>query len=553
MAPSWLVVYQGLLFIAVFLGVGILYFIRDQRGKPGFRPLLLLTVGGLIYVMTKLLVSFVRGTSQAFLFTRFNPLGAGLAAVGFTLFVLEYTGIEQPVSRRTAAFLFLVPTLVNTAVWIDVEYLWILRGQDATTMSGYAWEFTSLSIANQVYLNLVVIAGLILLTRFGLRTVAPFAIQVSTLMAAGIAPLIGNVLFYTEYVPFNLAPITIIFSAFVILWVMVRGQLLDLVPISRDVVIDSVETGVLTVDTDNQIIDINRAARQLLEVDEDVQVIGQKIETVFPDTPAAQEAYWSGTGINSGETFDLEFHGQYYEIEATDLTRANGRIPGRSYLIRDITAQRAQKQELERKNERLDQFASRVSHDLQNPLHVAEGNLELAQAEVDSEHLAAVEIAHERMRTLIDDLLRLARHGDNIEEIEQVDLASVAEATWRNVATAEATLVTETEQVIMADLTRVPQLLENLFQNAIKHGGDDVTVTVGELEDGFFVADDGAGIPSDERNKLFEAGYSTADDGTGFGLNIVQEIIKAHEWIIRVSDSDDGGARFEITAVEIVD
>jgi signal transduction histidine kinase len=93
-------------------------------------------------------------------------------------------------------------------------------------------------------------------------------------------------------------------------------------------------------------------------------------------------------------------------------------------------------------------------------------------------------------------------------------------------------------------------LFENLFRNAVNHGGGEVTVTIGEIADGFYVADDGAGIPDDERDDIFEAGYSTADGGTGFGLAIVKEVVEAHGWEIRVTDSEMGGARFEIIGIE---
>jgi signal transduction histidine kinase len=77
-----------------------------------------------------------------------------------------------------------------------------------------------------------------------------------------------------------------------------------------------------------------------------------------------------------------------------------------------------------------------------------------------------------------------------------------------------------------------------------------VTVTVGDLDGGFYVADDGPGIPPDERDDIFDAGYSTSVEGTGFGLNIVQRIADAHDWSVDVTESQSGGARFEITGVD---
>jgi len=84
---------------------------------------------------------------------------------------------------------------------------------------------------------------------------------------------------------------------------------------------------------------------------------------------------------------------------------------------------------------------------------------------------------------------------------------------------------------------------------AVTHVQAVLTVTVGNVAGGFYVADDGTGIPAEERDEVFEAGYSTTNSGAGLGPNIVQEIVQAHGWEISVTDSDGGGARFEITGV----
>jgi len=211
---------------------------------------------------------------------------------------------------------------------------------------------------------------------------------------------------------------------------------------------------------------------------------------------------------------------------------------------------RERERELEARNDRLEQFASVVSHDLRNPLNVATGRLELLREADDSEHAAAIERALDRMEALIDDLLTLARAGETITETESVSLATAAEAAWETVETADAALVVGTDRTIRADASRLQQLLENLFRNAVEHAGPDVTVTVGDRDGGFYVADDGPGIPADERDRVFEDGYSTDDDGTGFGLAIVESIAEAHGWTVSLDGSADGGARFVFTGVE---
>ena len=227
----------------------------------------------------------------------------------------------------------------------------------------------------------------------------------------------------------------------------------------------------------------------------------------------------------------------------------------------------ADERTLEGHNERLEEFARIVSHDLRNPLTVARSQTELLQAEYDLDGLDTVSRAHERMDTLIEDLLALALEGDGQIDTEAVDLATLAEQCWETVETTGATLRVETERTIRADRGQLSRVLENLIGNAIEHGskgspsqspgealehgGGDVTVTVGDIEGGFFVADDGVGIPDAERSSVFEVGYSTSDEGTGFGLAIVRRIVDVHGWDIAVTAAPDGGTRFEITGVAI--
>jgi PAS domain S-box-containing protein len=218
-------------------------------------------------------------------------------------------------------------------------------------------------------------------------------------------------------------------------------------------------------------------------------------------------------------------------------------------VLRDITERKAREEQLAQKNEQLKQFTSVVSHDLRNPLNVAEGRLDLAQDECDSPHLEAVERAHDRMHALIEDLLAVARADDTAADTAPVSLADAADQSWAGVETADASLVTAIDQTIDADPGRLKQLFENLIRNAVEHGGDDATVTIGELPDGFYIEDDGPGIPTTERDEIFEAGYSTNDAGTGFGLSIVKQVVDAHGWNVRVTESTDGGARFEVTGV----
>jgi signal transduction histidine kinase len=202
--------------------------------------------------------------------------------------------------------------------------------------------------------------------------------------------------------------------------------------------------------------------------------------------------------------------------------------------------------------DRLEEFTATVSHDLRNPLNVAMGRAELAADECESSHLETVVRALDRMDDLIDDSLSLARQGTVVGDTSAVELETMARECWQNATVGAATLVVEETAAIYADADRVPQVFENLFRNAVVHGGETVTVRVGCTPEGLYVADDGAGMTAEVKDHLFETGYTTRDEGRGYGLAIVERICEAHGWTVDVSESDAGGARFDITGVEFV-
>ncbi|KAB7514345.1 hybrid sensor histidine kinase/response regulator [Halosegnis rubeus] len=254
------------------------------------------------------------------------------------------------------------------------------------------------------------------------------------------------------------------------------------------------------------------------------------------------------TAVAAAESFDVEARFErhdgelrWFRIQGKPVLQ-DGEVVRLRGAVQDITDHKQREKQLE-------QFASIVSHDLRNPLNVAEGRLELAREECDSEHLPSVAQAHERMRDLIADLLELARGDERVSAMELVDLGELAGQCWNAVETGDATLVNEAETHFHADQSQLRQLLENLIRNAVEHGGDDVTITIGDQPDGFYVADDGQGIPPEDREQVFEPGYSTSTEGTGFGLSIIRQITEAHGWTVSLDTSTDGGIRFDVTGV----
>jgi PAS domain S-box-containing protein len=220
-----------------------------------------------------------------------------------------------------------------------------------------------------------------------------------------------------------------------------------------------------------------------------------------------------------------------------------------SSTVESAFARTLRERQLAQRNERLNDFASVVSHDLRNPLNIASAHAELARdAEDPQPHIEKIDTSLQRMEDLIEDLLARAR-GDQDLDREPISLTDTARAAWESVDTAEATLDVESDARFDADPDRLRQLFENLIRNSVEHGRDDVQIRIGVTGDGFFVADDGPGVPPAKRDEIFEQGVTHSEDGTGYGLAIVTDIVDGHGWSIGVDDSWADGARFEVDNV----
>jgi PAS domain S-box-containing protein len=312
-------------------------------------------------------------------------------------------------------------------------------------------------------------------------------------------------------------------------------------------------------ESETETLRVTDGTRRVYGLDGDADLtLEEAFEAVHPDDREQLTDRFNAC-LETGESYEIDVRLGTRNGECQWVTVRGERVDDtassevlRGYL-QDITEQKEYKRELEAQNERLSEFTSIVSHDLRNPLNVVEGRIELAQTERESGHLQKACDALDRGQALIDDLLILAREGERASDFEPVEFADIVDRCWAGVETDQATLEVEQTRVIEADGGRLKQVLENLYRNAIEHGGNGVTVSVGVTNDGFYVADTGPGIPASDRGDVFEAGYSTSEDGTGFGLRIVEQIADAHGWEITVTESEQGGARFDFTGVEVVE
>lgn len=542
-----------LMLVAVLASYGFAWYSWRRASHPiSDRFALLLTADGSWALFS--LLGHVSPTDALAIQFRilFTTASAVLATVFWYLFVVEYTTdsdwIPSAVGRGFVALavVFIAVLIVDPVglVYTDigVARYGILRVPYGT--------FGPLALAYLAVAYAIMLFTFALLGRLLLQTRNLFRKQAAVIFAVTFGVLVSTVLFVTGlslHPRLDLTPILFVVQAVGVGVALYRYDFLDVEPMAAHTLLEEMADPVFVVDSGNRLVDWNDAADAYIEHGDgrgsldDIAIPG--LSGAFTSTNGGSEA--DVTTVTT--TPDSGREPVTFDVRTTLIEDRYDIVRGRAIVLRDITAQEQRKRALETQNERLEEFTGVVSHDLRNPLQVIDSRIELARQTGDLSHLDDASEATQRMEALLDNLLDLAREGRVLDETHAVDLAECARRAWGSIEAPDAALAVETNRVVVADESRLRQVFENLFRNAIEHGGDDVAITVADTDEGFAVDDDGPGVPADERDTVFNLGTTDSADGTGFGLAIVQRVIEAHGWSIAVTESADGGARFEVS------
>jgi len=560
MYVSGLLAYSGSALIGGLLAVSLLS--KYDRRQPAFTFGLFLFIIG-FWAATY--VGYLVATTEAWLlfFIQLSYLSVVSAPIVWVVFALQYTNREAWLSRRRIALLAVVPTGVLTLVWTAQHHTYFYTELFVLTVDGVALLETPPAVGHRT--NVIYSYGL-LLVGTGLivgETVTKnrlYRRQSLVLLACLSAPWLANGLFHLGYQPIptaDLTPVVFVIIGIPLAVIVQRAELAGFVPVAHERVFHTLDDPVFVVTTSNRVLDANRAAQQLVDAAAN-QLVGRDLTAILPD-PLLKDG---GLHPELDATMEcvIEVDGtprQYLARLRGTETDVQGDPRGCILSLTDITLQKTHQESLEAKNEQLERLAGVVSHDLATPLatgesllHLIRADLSTPSAEVD-QSLSDLQSVHRRLRAFAEGLPALARESTDVETPTDCDLETVARGAWEVVNTGELHLAVDSTATLQADASRLQQAFENLFANAAEHAVDGqqraTTVRVGRLPtgSGFYIEDDGPGIPAGRRDDLLAFGVSTGS-GSGYGLAIVRTIVEAHGWSLSVTDSIEGGARFEI-------
>jgi signal transduction histidine kinase len=542
--------------VAALVSYGFAWYSWDRASHPISDTFAALLVADGTWALSTVLGYVSPTDTIASVWPPFMTAASSFGAILWFMFVVRYTGDDEwipPVVEQvllamagvyTVLFALNPGELVHAAS--DVGRFGLLRLPYPEPGPGL--------LAYTLFTYLVLFTTYGLLGRFLLRTRNLYRKQAAIIFGTTLVVTLSTVFYVTGFSPdpqLLLTPAFFVVQAVGIGAALYRYDFLDVEPMAAHTLLEEMVDPVFVVDSGGRLVDWNDAADVYVGP---IDGRGSLDDVAIPDLSAALTSTDGGDGLDTTTVTTTAPDGGReritFDVRTTAIEDRYDIVRGRAVVLRDVTEQEQRKRALETQNERLEEFTGVVSHDLRNPLQVIDSRVELARQTGDLSHLEDAADATQRMETLLDNLLDLAREGRLLDETREVDLADCATSAWDSLDAPEATLSVETDRVVVADESRLRQVFENLFRNSVEHGGDDVAITVGDTDEGFYLADDGPGIPPDERDTVFDLGVTSSADGTGFGLAIVERVVEAHGWIIEVTESGAGGARFAVTLAD---
>lgn len=560
----------------LFAGAGGMVIIALEswrhRAVRGAIPLGLLALASAVYALG---YAFELGSStldDVLFWIRIEYLGITTGPVLVLILALAYTGHTRVLTPLTCTLLLIIPAITLLLAWTDGGRDWLWRDialepvddHLAMTFTRGGWYWVSAG-----YIWLMIIGGGGLLLEVLTRTVGLYRRQIVIILSGCMVPLGAYALYLLGLIPSHLdpTPYALCLTSLIAAWGMYHYHVLDIVPVAREEVLNSLEDAVLVIDAQDRVSDFNAVTEQITRLDLK-QAIGRPAAQVFGQWAGAFERHRSVSPVRDQVTLDIDGERRFFDLRISPLHGCSGQNQGRLLVLHDVTHRVRAEEEREKLIQELEAFAHTVAHDLKNPLMTVAGYAEVLLEDYatmsDSqkkEYLSHIAAAAQSADRIVNALLLLA--GVRIQEavtLGPLDIgALVAQVQLRlqNIIIHYQAEITEPPQwpVAIGYAPWVEEIWVNYLSNALKYGGQPPRVELGydlqpEGRVRFWVRDHGHGLTPEEQARLFRPFTRLGQaniEGQGLGLSIVQRIAERLAGSVGVESQPGEGSLFFFT------
>jgi signal transduction histidine kinase len=562
---------------AICAGLAI-YVSRSHRPAPGRRVFVVFMAATTEWALAYALEMASIGITAKQFWSNMTFIGVTAVPALWLLFVFRYIGR----SPRLSLLLIIEPILTLLLVWTNpIHHLFYIQTQLVSTesFSVLAFEYGAAFWTHALYSYVLMLWGMGILLRVMVRSPKLYQGQIATSLAGMLMPWASNAVYLAGLSPFpflDLTPFAFVLMDIALFWGLFRFHLMDVIPVARDRVIEQMQDGVIVLDADNRLVDINPTARQIVQKF-DPSMIGKPVKEAFPNV-------FDISLQSSNKIVELEVTNEgarkVYEMRLSSLYDNQERLTSRIVLLHEITSFKAATEAAEAASKAKSDFLANMSHEIRTPLNAIIGFTEILEDQIfgtlnkkQNRYVQNVLNSSRHLLDLINDILDFSRIeagklelDDEIfilrETVQNAMIGFEMRAQERGLDLT-CSIADNLPPMLVGDSSRLMQVLINLIGNAIKFtetGSVSLIVSQKTQTDLdtlllFEVHDTGVGIPKDKHRTIFEA-FSQADTstarqfgGTGLGLAISSQIVDMMDGHIWVESEVGTGSQFFFTAL----
>jgi len=554
----------------------------SRHPARGVIPLTILMLAVTLWSIGSAMEIFLVPMSLKYAFVWLVYLSITIIPPALLVFVLEYTGRDSWITRRTLLLLTIHPVVVSLLVMSNPWHglFWSDITLDATTHIA-TYTANVLFWVHAVYSYGLLLFGAALLASAFMRSPHLYRGQITALMVAQVVPWVANGLYITRTTPLphyvDLTPIGFMVTGVVTAWSLYRFSFMDIAPVAHYAIFNSMSEAVFVVDAKNRIVDANQSALKMLNLSAK-QVIGQPIALVFAGRSSLLKRY--GSVENILDEFTAYNNGQEYifQIRVSPLRDSQGAVSGRTIVLHDITRLKQTNRELEEARIKADEstrlkseFLATVSHELRTPLNAIMGYAGLMSVGMMGELDDKTKHAVNRIEDNSNYLLHLINNILDLSKIEAGHIEiTYAPTSIRDLAAEwgrQVSILADEKNLdllvhvapdmppqLLIDQKHLSQVAINLLSNAVKFTEQgQVVLSIKRNSDTDWilaVEDTGIGIAPQAQKYIFDefrqidGSDQTAYGGTGLGLAIVHKLICQMNGTVWVESEPQQGSTF---------
>jgi len=573
----------SLLFFSVFtVLLAVLLFTRLSKDVRWFGALMIAVA---VWAACDGIMVAIDDLDKMLYVVNFEYIGIALVPVFWLLFTLRFVGKEQWLTPKWVAGQFIFPAITLLMVWTnDLHHLHYqeVEIKKIGELYGLMTSKGPWYIIHTSYFYSAIGLGFYFLLRRYFSTDGIYKKQTFVILLGTMIPWIANILVVFQVGPFNgidPTPHAFMITCAIVVFGFFELRLFDVKPIARNKVIDSMKSGMIVLDGEQRIVDINPYMLEILGM-KSAQVTGSKLNDLGVFGSEWDNIIKRNSDEGFEETIRVNGKKRYFEVSCKLLGNASKKYDGRLLMFRDITQfisdqKRLEKQakELKKLNKTKDRLLSIISHDLKSPLNSLTQFLEMAGSGVitDQELKTMLPVFAQNLEQVsgfMENLLVWAKSqlkGENIEP-EPFDLMAEIEATVVLFRTnmdekgIQLRIIKDEQTSVYADLNMIRLVIRNLVSNAVKFcdHGDEIIIRVrhqGENVE-IMVKDTGVGIDRKNLSRIFSSeSFSTfgtkKEKGTGLGLMLSKDFVEKNGGKIRVESELGEGTSFYFTVPSI--